>query len=230
MKKRETKITKNYLMHPAGSVLIQTGNTKVICSVSVEESVPPFQREIDHGWLTAEYAMLPASTNTRNRREVSKGKISGRTAEIQRLIGRSLRAVVDLSKIPGITFQVDCDVIQADGGTRTASITGACVALKEAVNKLMEKGVISQDPIREFVAAISVGIIDGKATLDLDYQKDSHADVDMNVVMTETGQLVELQGTAEGSTFNRHQLNELLDLAEIGIRDLIDYQKEITNI
>jgi ribonuclease PH len=226
MEKRETIISRNYLRHPAGSVLIETGNTKVICSVSVEESVPQFIRGSSEGWLTAEYSMLPGSTVPRNKREVNRGRISGRTAEIQRLIGRSLRAIVDMKRIPGYTLQIDCDVLQADGGTRTAAITGSCVALKDAVAYMMERGMIADDPVKELIAAVSVGIVKGRPVLDLDYESDFGAEVDMNVVMTESGRIVEIQGTAEGQAFSRKELNELLDLAETGIKALINCQKE----
>lgn len=227
--RREIKITRNYQMHPMASVLIETGNTKVICAVTIDEGVPSWLRGKEQGWLTAEYSMLPSSTNTRARREVSRGKVSGRTAEIQRLIGRSLRAVIDLKKIPGYTITVDCDVIQADGGTRTASITGACTALQDAFTKMLKDDLIKENPLREYVAAVSVGLVDKELTLDLDYMADSSAEVDMNVVMTESGKLVEVQGTAEGEVFSRTQLNEMLDLAEKGIMELISYQKSILN-
>ena len=225
MKKRESKITRNYLMHPAGSVLIETGNTKVICTVTYEEKVPPFVNFEEQGWLTAEYGMLPGATNIRFRREVSRGKISGRTAEIQRLIGRSLRSVVDLTKLKGITVNIDCDVIQADGGTRTASITGACVALQDAFIHLINEGIISENPLKEFVAAISVGMINKEYILDLCYDEDSNADVDMNIVMTESGRFVEIQGTAEGNTFSDEELQEMISLAKKGIKELIIIQK-----
>jgi ribonuclease PH len=196
MCKRKTKIIRNYLVHPAGSVLIETGKTKVICTVTVEENIPPFLRdqEIPQGWLTAEYSMLPGATNVRFRRE--RGKTNSRSSEIQRLIGRSLRSVIDLTRLPGLTLLIDCDVIQADGGTRTASITGACVALYDAVQKLKQQGLVYEDPFLEWVAAISVGIVDNKVVADLDYEQDSRAEVDLNVVMTESGKFVELQGTA----------------------------------
>ncbi len=217
-------------MHPAGSVLIETGNTKVICSVSIEEAVPAFIKGGDQGWLTAEYAMLPGSTKPRYRREVNKGKVRGRTAEIQRLIGRSLRAVVDLSKFAGYTIQIDCDVIQADGGTRTAAITGSCVALYDAFQYMQKSEMITESPLKELVAAISVGIVDNEFTLDLDYSEDYRAEVDMNIVMTESGKFVEIQGTAEVEAFTREQLDNLLDLAGSGIKDLISCQKEVLNI
>ena len=226
MKKRKTKIIRNYLMHPEGSVLIETGNTKVICTASVQEGVPPFLIDSGKGWVTAEYGMLPRSTETRMKREASRGKISGRTAEIQRLIGRSLRSVVDLTLLDGYTIQVDCDVIQADGGTRTASITGACVALNDAFEKLLAEGKIEENPLKEWVAAISVGIVDGEPVLDLSYEQDSVAEVDMNVVMTESGKFVEIQGTAEEKPFSDEQLKTMLRLAKQGIKQLIKKQKQ----
>lgn len=221
--KRETKITHDFLKHPAGSVLIATGETKVICTVSVQEGVPPFLNGEQEGWLTAEYNMLPGAPDSRFRRE--RRKISGRTAEIQRLIGRSLRAVVDRSLFAGYTIIADCDVLQADGGTRTASVTGACAALNDAFQKMMADGKIKQNPLKEWVAAISVGIVDGKPIMDLCYKEDSQADVDMNVVMTESGKFIEIQGTAENAAFDKQQLDELLELAEKGIKQLIDVQK-----
>ncbi|PID28090.1 MAG: ribonuclease PH [Candidatus Cloacimonadota bacterium] len=224
MSKRETKITVNYMLHPAGSVLIETGLTKVICSVTAENGVPSFVKEFDReqGWLTAEYGMLPGSTNVRARRPI--GKLNGRASEIQRLIGRSLRAVVDLTKIPGLTIYADCDVLQADGGTRTAAVTGACVALREAFDKLLSEGKIKEDPMKELVAAISVGIIDGKVVLDLDYEKDSAAETDLNVVMTESGRFVEIQGTAEKEPFTQEELFAMLEKAKTGIEQLIQEQ------
>ena len=230
MKKRKTTITRNYLKNSAGSVLIETGNTKVLCTANFEDIVPPFINPNEQGWLTAEYSMLPGSTIPRSRREVTRGKISGRTAEIQRLIGRSLRAVVELEKLPGYTIQVDCDVLQADGGTRTAAVTGACIALFDAFVNMKEQSLIKEMPLRELVAAISVGVVDGENCLDLDYIRDSHAEVDMNIIMTESGKLVEVQGTAEGNVFIRNQLNDLLDLSEIGIKELIAYQRKVLNI
>jgi len=226
MKKRRTKITRNYLLHAEGSVLIETGNTKVICTASVQEGVPPFLTDSGKGWITAEYGMLPRSTETRMSREATRGKISGRTAEIQRLIGRSLRAVVDLTLLEGYTIQIDCDVIQADGGTRTASITGACVALNDAFEKMLADGKIEKNPLREWIAAISVGIVDGEPVLDLSYEQDSRAEVDMNVVMTESGKFVEIQGTAEEKPFSNEQLNAMLRLAKQGIKQLIKKQKD----
>ena len=213
-------------MHPAGSVLIETGRTKVICTVMTEESVPFFLRDADppQGWLTAEYSMLPGAPNQRFRRE--RGKANSRSTEIQRLIGRALRAVVDLSKFPGITINVDCDVLQADGGTRTAAITGSCVALCDAFSKLKRNGLIKEDPLKEMIAAISVGIVEGQPVLDLDYNADSAADVDMNVVMTESGKFVEIQGTAEAAPFDDSELKIMLQAAKTGIRQLIREQKK----
>ena len=225
---RKTKITKDYLLHAEGSVLIETGLTKVICTAMVEESVPRFLRDQGKGWVTAEYAMLPGATQRRFRRERSRSNISGRTQEIQRLIGRSLRAIIDLDQLGERTIWIDCDVIQADGGTRTAAITGAYVALSNAIEKLMGAGVIKENPIRDYLAATSVGIVNGEILLDLCYEEDSNADVDMNVVMTGAGKFVEIQGTAEESAFSREELNEFLILAEKGINDLISEQKKYT--
>ena len=214
----------DYLIHPEGSVLITVGQTKVICTATIEEKVPPFLRGQGKGWVTAEYSMLPRATNSRNRRESSQGKIGGRTMEIQRLIGRALRAVVDLEKLGERTLWIDCDVIQADGGTRTASITGAFVAMAMAIGKLE----LPAFPVTDFLAATSVGIDhEIGAILDLNYVEDSSAEVDMNLVMTGAGHFVELQGTGEESTFTRSQLNKLLDLGEAGIRQLIEKQKEV---
>ncbi|WP_227936675.1 ribonuclease PH [Alkalihalobacillus deserti] len=225
---RKVTIETNYVKHPEGSVLISMGETKVICSATVEDRVPPFLRGKGKGWITAEYAMLPRATEQRNIRESSKGKVAGRTMEIQRLIGRALRTVIDLEKIGERTVWIDCDVIQADGGTRTASITGAFVALALAMDKTMKAGKIKEWPIKEFLAAISVGIDSEKGELlDLCYLEDSAAEVDMNVVMTGNHQFVELQGTGEEATFSRQQLNTLLDLAESGIETLIAKQREI---
>jgi len=227
MEKRKTKITRNYLVHPAGSVLIETGNTKVICTVTVEKGVPSFLRDAKppQGWLTAEYSMLPGAPNSRFRRE-RKG-IKGRTAEIQRLIGRSLRAVVDLTKFPGYQIMIDCDVIQADGGTRTASVTGACVALHDAFSMMKENNQLEEDPFKEWVAAISVGIVNGKPVVDLCYEEDSIADVDMNIVMTESGKFIEIQGTAEAEPFDDKELTIMLKEAKKNIADLIKYQKKV---
>ncbi|MCY8170645.1 ribonuclease PH [Bacillus inaquosorum] len=218
----------DFISHPEGSVLITAGNTKVICNASVEDRVPPFLRGGGKGWITAEYSMLPRATNQRTIRESSKGKISGRTMEIQRLIGRALRAVVDLEKLGERTIWIDCDVIQADGGTRTASITGAFLAMSIAIAKLLKAGTIKANPITDFLAAISVGIDkEQRILLDLNYEEDSSAEVDMNVIMTGSGRFVELQGTGEEATFSREDLNGLLGLAEKGIQELIDKQKEV---
>ena len=222
---RPVRITRNFTCHAEGSVLIEFGATRVLCTASVEESVPPFLRGKGQGWLTAEYGMLPRSTHTRSAREAAKGKQSGRTQEIQRLIGRSLRAVVDLAALGERQIIIDCDVLQADGGTRTASITGACVAVHDAITKLVAAGKLPANPMRDFVAAVSVGIHDGRPVLDLDYLEDSDCDTDMNVVMTGAGGFVEVQGTAEGTPFSREELNELLALAEGGIRELVAAQK-----
>ncbi|GGP13436.1 ribonuclease PH [Oceanobacillus neutriphilus] len=225
---RSIQITPGYITHPEGSVLIEMGQTKVICNASIEDRVPPFMRGQGKGWITAEYAMLPRATEQRNIRESSKGKVSGRTMEIQRLIGRALRSVVDLSKIGERTIWIDCDVIQADGGTRTASITGAYVAMVIALHQLVEKKVLKGLPVTDFLAAISVGVLpDGQEVLDLNYQEDSTADVDMNIVMTGQGEFVELQGTGEEATFSMQQLQAMLALGEQGIHELINQQKEI---
>lgn len=225
---RPIKIETNVFKHPEGSVVISFGDTKVICSATLEDSVPPFLRGSGTGWVTAEYSMLPRATNTRNRRESAKGKLTGRTMEIQRLIGRSLRAVIDLEKLGERSIIVDCDVIQADGGTRTASITGGFVALRLAINKLLAVGELVEDPIKEHLAAISVGILpDGTVVTDLDYQEDSSAAVDMNLVMTESGRFVEIQGTGEEATFDDTELNALILHGKSGIEELIAYQKEV---
>ncbi|EOL46121.1 ribonuclease PH [Enterococcus phoeniculicola] len=224
---RKITIQTNVFKHPEGSVLISFGDTKVICSATVEESVPPFLRGGGSGWVTAEYSMLPRATNTRNRRESAKGKLSGRTMEIQRLIGRALRAVIDLEKLGERSIVIDCDVIQADGGTRTASITGGFVALKLAINRLLQTNQLEEDPIKEHLAAVSVGILpDGSCVADLDYVEDSTAFVDMNLVMTESGQFVEIQGTGEEATFSGEELNTMLYYGKGAIEDLIAYQKE----
>jgi ribonuclease PH len=206
-------------------VLVEFGDTRVLCTASVEERVPPFLKDSGRGWVTAEYGMLPRATNTRTEREAARGKQSGRTQEIQRLIGRSLRSVVDLSSLGGRTIHIDCDVLQADGGTRTAAITGAFVALHDAVTWLTGKKLISRNPIRGHVAAVSVGMFDGKPLLDLDYREDSACGCDMNVVMTGAGHFVEVQGTAEGEAFSRKELDALLELAQAGISQLIGHQK-----
>lgn len=223
---RPIHIETNYLMHPEGSVLISVGNTKVICTASIEDRVPPFMRGEGKGWITAEYSMLPRATDQRNIRESSKGKVSGRTMEIQRLIGRALRAIVDLSAIGERTVWIDCDVIQADGGTRTASITGAFVAMAFALNSLVEKKALSKFPITDFLAATSVGILpDNQTVLDLNYAEDSSAQVDMNIVMTGNGEFVELQGTGEESTFSYQQLQDLLKAGQVGLMELFEHQK-----
>ena len=227
---RPLKITRNYTCHAEGSVLIEFGNTKVLCTASVEESVPPFMRGKGTGWVTAEYGMLPRSTHTRSAREAAKGKQSGRTQEIQRLIGRSLRAVVDLAALGERQITLDCDVLQADGGTRCASITGASVALHDALNTLVASGKLTANPLRELVAAVSVGIVDGEPRLDLDYPEDSACDTDMNVVMTASGGLIEVQGTAEGAPFSRTELDILLTLATQGINDIIRAQSAALDI
>lgn len=222
---RDISITRNFTCHAEGSVLVCFGKTKVICTASVEEGVPRFLRGTGSGWVTAEYGMLPRSTGSRMGREASRGKQGGRTVEIQRLIGRSLRAAVDLKKLGENTINIDCDVIQADGGTRTASITGALVALVDAINYLQRKKIISTDPLLEMMASVSVGIYKGVPVLDLDYPEDSAADTDMNVIMGESGGFIEVQGTAEGVTFAREELNAMLDLASAGILELIEKQK-----
>ncbi|MEK7768685.1 MAG: ribonuclease PH [Pseudomonadota bacterium] len=222
---RPVKITRHYTKHADGAVLIECGDTRVLCTASVDEKVPPFLRGKGQGWLTAEYGMLPCSTGERMQREAAKGKQSGRTMEIQRLIGRALRSVVDLGKLGERTIQIDCDVIQADGGTRTAGITGAFVALHDAVEKLLQRQLLETTPILDHVAAVSVGIYEGVPVLDLDYPEDSSCDTDMNVVMTGSLGLVEVQGTAEGATFDRQELNAMLDLAQQGIQQLIALQK-----
>lgn len=224
---RDVQITRRYTKHAEGSVLIECGDTKVICTASVEERVPPHKKGSGEGWVTAEYGMLPRSTGERMGREAAKGKQSGRTQEIQRLIGRSLRAVIDLGKLGERTITLDCDVIQADGGTRTASISGAFVALHDAVDALMQKGVIKENPIRDFIAAISVGIYQGTPVLDLDYVEDSACDTDMNVVMLGSGHFVEVQGTAEGHPFSREEMDSLLELARSGIAQLIQKQRTV---
>lgn len=224
-KLRPVNITRRYLKRAEGSVLIEVGDTKVVCSATVENRVPPFLRNSRQGWVTAEYGMLPRSTDTRMQREASRGKVGGRTQEIQRLIGRSLRSVVDLTKIGDRTIWIDCDVIQADGGTRTASITGACIALFDALTYMRKHKDIDCMPLKDFIAATSVGIVNGKALLDLNYLEDSKADVDMNVVMTGSGKYVEIQGTAEEEPFSSEQMQEMLSLAKIGIEELIKIQR-----
>jgi ribonuclease PH len=224
---RPVKITRHYTKHAEGAVLIEFGDTKVLCTASVNEKVPSFLKGKGQGWLTAEYGMLPRSTDERMQREATRGKQSGRTMEIQRLIGRALRSVVDLKKLGERTIQIDCDVIQADGGTRTASITGSFVALYDAVEKLLNKQLIENTPILDHVAAISTGIYKGIPVLDLDYLEDSACDTDMNVVMTGNSGLVEVQGTAEGVSFSRQELNHMLDMAQSGIEELINIQKKV---
>jgi ribonuclease PH len=224
---RPVSITPNYIKHAEGSVLIEVGDTKVICTATVEEKVPPFMKGQGKGWITAEYSMLPRATQVRNQREAAKGKIGGRTMEIQRLIGRALRSIVDLEGLGERTVTLDCDVIQADGGTRTTSITGAFVALCLAMDKLVKDQKLSKSPITDFLASVSVGVIQEQACLDLNYHEDSQAKVDMNVVMTGQGKFVEVQGTGEESPFSRDELNELLALAESGIQAMIAKQKEV---
>ena len=223
---RNIRITRHYTKHAEGSVLIECGDTKVICTASVEERVPPHKKGSGEGWVTAEYGMLPRSTGERMGREAAKGKQSGRTQEIQRLIGRSLRAVVDLGKLGERTITLDCDVIQADGGTRTASITGAYVALHDAVSSLIQKGLVKESPLKDGIAAISVGIYEGTPVLDLDYVEDSACDTDMNVVMLGSGHFVEVQGTAEGHPFSREEMDTLLELAKHGIGQLVEMQRK----
>jgi ribonuclease PH len=222
---RAVRIQRGFTRHAEGSVLVEFGETRVLCTASVEERVPGFLKDSGRGWVTAEYGMLPRSTNTRTDREAARGKQSGRTQEIQRLIGRSLRAVTDLGKLGERTVKLDCDVIQADGGTRTASVTGAFVALHDAVGTLLERGVLAASPIRDFVAAVSVGLFEGVPVLDLDYAEDSGCETDMNVVMTGSGGFVEVQGTAEGAPFSAAQMDALLALAMQGIAELIARQK-----
>jgi ribonuclease PH len=220
---RKVNITRSYLKYAEGSCLIELGNTKVICTASVEESVPPFLKGSGNGWVTAEYGMLPRSCQTR----IQRGKDSGRTFEIQRLVGRSLRCVTDMSKLGERTVWIDCDVIQGDGGTRTASITGSFIALVDSLNKIKKGGLINKIPVKDFVAATSVGIVNGDILLDLAYDEDSRADVDMNVVMTSKGEFIEIQGTAERKTFDKQQMDKLLNVAKRGIEDLIDMQRNL---
>ncbi|MFZ7203323.1 ribonuclease PH [Avibacterium avium] len=223
---RLIKITRHFTKYAEGSVLVEFGETKVLCTASVDESVPRFLKGQNQGWVTAEYGMLPRSTHSRMQREAAKGKQGGRTMEIQRLIARSLRAMVDLNALGERSITLDCDVIQADGGTRTASITGACVALVDAINGLMEKGVLKTNPIKGLVAAISVGIVEGEAVCDLEYVEDSNAETDMNVVMTDDGRMIEVQGTAEGEPFSHEELLTLLDLAKQGCEVIFNAQRE----
>ncbi len=224
---RPIKITNNYLMSDAGSVLVEFGNTKVICAASLDNKTAPFLRNTGKGWLTAEYSMLPMSTQTRTARESVRGRLGGRTHEIQRLIGRSLRTVTDLTAFGEKTIYLDCDVIQADGGTRTASITGAFIALVDLLKKMRQDGIVKEIPVSDFVSAISVGIIDNQVLLDLEYEEDSRADVDMNFVMTGSGLFIEVQGTAERVPFNKEQIAQMTDMASGGIRQIIERQKEI---
>ena len=224
---RKVTIARGFTDNPAGSVLVTFGNTRVMCTASVEQSVPRFKRDSGEGWLTAEYSMLPASTHERMPRESMRGKVKGRTHEISRLIGRSLRAAIDLKELGENTINIDCDVLQADGGTRTASITGAYVALADALTYLHAAGAVPGTPLKAPVAAVSVGIIDGRVCLDLPYEEDSRAEVDLNVVMTAEGKFVEIQGTGEEGTFDRNQLNDMLDSAEKGLRELVALQQEV---
>ena len=227
---RDVEIIRHYTKHAEGSVLVKFGDTHVLCTASVDEKVPSFLKGKGQGWVTAEYGMLPRSTGSRMDREAAKGKQSGRTQEIQRLIGRSLRAIIDLEKLGERSIQIDCDVIQADGGTRTASITGAYVALHDAISTLLKSGKITESPLKDSVAAISVGMHQGQPVLDLDYIEDSDCDTDMNVVMTGSGGFVEIQGTAEGEPFSRVAMNAMLDLAALGIRQLTEKQKEVLSV
>ncbi|HHT51196.1 MAG TPA: ribonuclease PH [Eubacteriaceae bacterium] len=224
---REIKITRNFTKYAAGSVLIEAGDTKVICTATIEEKVPPFMKNEGKGWITAEYSMLPSSTQNRKIRESSRGKVEGRTQEIQRLIGRALRSVVDLEQLGERTIWIDCDVIQADGGTRTASITGAFIALMDALLKLKNEDKLENIPIKNYLAAISVGVVDGETLLDLNYYEDFNAKLDMNVVMTDAGEYIEIQGTGEEAPFNKKELSNLLELAEKGINEIIEIQKKI---
>ncbi|WP_024831645.1 ribonuclease PH [Ruminiclostridium josui] len=224
---RPVRILRNYIKHAEGSVLIEVGDTKVICTASVEERIPPFKKDSGEGWITAEYSMLPRATAVRNQRDISKLKLNGRSSEIQRLIGRSLRTIVDLKLLGERTITIDCDVIQADGGTRTASITGGYVALVDACNTLAKNGLISKTPIIGTVAATSVGIVNGEELLDLCYIEDSNAEVDMNVIMTDKGEFIEIQATGEKSSFSKKQLDKLFNLAESGIHELIKAQNEV---
>ncbi|MFG1487680.1 ribonuclease PH [Oceanospirillum sp. HFRX-1_2] len=224
---REVKITRNYTCHAEGSVLVEFGNTKVICTASVDASVPRFLRGKNQGWVTAEYGMLPRSTGSRMGREAARGKQSGRTQEIQRLIGRSLRAAVDMEALGEHTIQIDCDVIQADGGTRTASITGACVALVDAIRWMQREKMIKADPLKQMIASISVGVYKGEPVLDLDYPEDSSAETDMNVVMTDQGGFIEIQGTAEGAPYTQEELLAMLELAKKGCTELFEIQQQV---
>jgi ribonuclease PH len=222
---RQIEITRRYTKHAEGSVLVCFGDTQVICTASVEERVPRFLKGAGQGWITAEYGMLPRSTTDRMGREAARGKQGGRTLEIQRLIGRSLRAAIDLKALGERTITLDCDVIQADGGTRTASITGACVALADAINNTRKQGLLDQDPMLGMIASVSVGVFDGTPVLDLDYAEDSNAETDMNVVMNDKGGFIEVQGTAEGAAYSRDELNAMLDLADQGIQQIVRIQR-----
>ena len=226
---RDVRITRNFTKHAEGSVLVEFGDTKVICTASVDNGVPRFMRGEGRGWVTAEYGMLPRSTGSRMMREAAKGKQSGRTVEISRLIGRCLRAAVDMEKLGEFTIQIDCDVIQADGGTRTASITGACVALADAINLMIEDGRLKESPIKSMIGAVSVGIYEGTAVLDLDYAEDSVAETDLNVIMTAAGGYVEIQGTAEQEAFSPEELTSMLALAKEGITELCEIQQQALN-
>jgi len=227
---RDIKITRNYTMHAEGSVLIEFGNTKVLCNASIEETVPRFLKGQGRGWVTAEYGMLPRATNSRNRREAAQGKQTGRTMEIQRLIARSLRAAVDLKALGERTITVDCDVIQADGGTRTAAISGACVALVDAIDHLIAKGKLEKSPLKNMIAAVSVGVYKDNAICDLEYIEDCNAETDMNVVMTDDGRMIEIQGTAEGEPFSHAELLKMVELATHGIASIVTKQKEALGI
>ncbi|NOY15337.1 MAG: ribonuclease PH [Gammaproteobacteria bacterium] len=227
---REIKFTRNFTKHAEGSVLVEFGDTRVLCTATVEEKVPRFLKGKGKGWVTAEYGMLPRSTNTRMGREAARGKQGGRTMEIQRLIGRSLRAAVDLETLGERTITLDCDVIQADGGTRTASITGACVALSDAINSLLQAETLKENPVRNLVASVSVGIYQGEPVLDLDYTEDSNAETDMNVVMDDKGHFIEVQGTAEGKSFSMDEMLAMIELARKGIADIIQVQKRVLGI
>ncbi len=227
---REIKFTRDYTMHAEGSVLVEFGNTKVMCNASVTTGVPKFLKGSNQGWITAEYGMLPRSTNERMVREAAKGKQAGRTMEIQRLIARSLRACVNLKLLGENTITIDCDVLQADGGTRTASITGGCVALVDALSHMLKNKLIKKDPLIQLVSSVSVGMYQNQAILDLDYQEDSNAETDMNIIMTDKGEFIELQGTAEQNAFKREDLNQMLNIAEAGIKTLLAKQKEVLGI
>lgn len=229
-KSRIIQLTRNYTRYAEGSVLVEFGDTRVLCTATVQSGVPPFLKDKGQGWITAEYGMLPRSTHDRMQREAARGKQTGRTQEIQRLIGRALRTAIDLKKLGENTITIDCDVIQADGGTRTASITGGCVALYDALQTFMRRGKITTNPFQQFVASVSVGICNGVPVLDLDYQEDSSADTDMNVVMTEHNQFIEIQGTAEKKAFDETELNQMLVLAKSGIQALITLQKQAVGL